>query len=91
MRLSIQTGIMGIIIILIGINVAIFIQGIKLSKDIHYYESEISKLKQQNIEYEQAIYKVESYAWTASLAAELEYGKYNDPIYIQPPQYAQNQ
>jgi len=90
MRFSIHTAIIGIIILLIGVNVAIFIRGIKLSNDISYYESQLEMLSQDNIESEQAIYKFESYVWTASLAAELDYGKYNDPIYTQLPKYAQN-
>lgn len=90
MRLSVTTSIIGIIILLIGVNVALFIQGLKLGNEINYYETELSTLQQQNIEFEQEIYKLESHIWTASLAAELEYGKYNDPMYTRQPQYARN-
>ncbi|KKQ38656.1 MAG: hypothetical protein US54_C0006G0009 [Candidatus Roizmanbacteria bacterium GW2011_GWA2_37_7] len=91
MKLSINTAIVILIIMLIGVNVAIFIKGLKLGNEINYYETELSTMKQQNIEFEQQIYKLESYVWTASLAAELEYGKFNDPVYIQLPKYAFNQ
>lgn len=90
MRLSINTFIIGIIILLIGVNIAIFIQGIKLGNEISYYETEIASLNQENIEWEQEIYKIESHVWTASLAAELNYGKYNAPMYSQLPKYARN-
>ncbi|PIZ63520.1 hypothetical protein COY16_01680 [Candidatus Roizmanbacteria bacterium CG_4_10_14_0_2_um_filter_39_13] len=90
MRLSINTTIIGIIVLLIGVNIAIFIQGIKLGNEISFYETEIASLNQENIESEQAIYKLESHVWTASLAAELEYGKYNAPMYSQLPKYARN-
>ena len=91
MKFSINTLIILTIILLIGINVAIFIKGISLSNEIHYYETELSSLKDQNIDFEQEIYKLESHVWTASLAAELEYGRYNDPLYVQSPKYALNQ
>jgi len=55
MRLSINTTIIGIIVLLIGINIAIFIQGIKLGNEISFYETEIASLNQENIESEQAI------------------------------------
>jgi len=90
MKFSLNTLIAGIMFILVGINIAIFIKGIRLSNEISYYEGEIARLNEQNIEYEQHIYKIESHVSTASLAAELEYGKYNEPIYLQKPRYALN-
>lgn len=90
MKLSFNSFILGLIILLVGINITIFVKGISLSNEIHYYEKELSTLRQQNVDYEQKIYKMESYTLTASLAAELDYGKYNDPIYSELPQYALN-
>ena len=80
-----------IIIALVGINIAIFIRGIEISDEIHYFESELQTLKQENIESEQEIYKMTSYTRTASLAAELSYGSYNEPMYRDLPQYALKQ
>ncbi len=91
MKFSLNSFVLGLIVTLVAINIAIFIKGIRLSDEIHYYEKELSALRQQNVEYEQKIYKMESYTLTASLAAELDYGKYNDPIYNEIPQYALNQ
>ena len=90
MKLTFNSFILGLIILLVGINITIFVKGISLSNEIHYYEKELSSLRQQNVDYEQEIYKIESYTLTASLAAELDYGKYNDPIYSELPQYALN-
>lgn len=90
MKFSISTTIIGVIVILIGVNVFIFIRGLRLGSEISFYETELTTFKEQNIELEQKIYKLESHVWTASLAAELEYGKYNDPIYTEPPRFALN-
>lgn len=92
MKLSLNsnTTIIVSIVILVIINIGIFVRGISLSNEIHSYEKELKTLKQQNIDYEQRIYEMSSYTLTASLAAELEYGKYNDPIYKEIPQYALN-
>ncbi|MDP4011639.1 MAG: hypothetical protein Q8P72_05445 [Candidatus Roizmanbacteria bacterium] len=88
MKFSISTTIIGVIIILIGVNVFIFIRGLQLGSEIVFYETGVATYKEHNIELEQKIYKLESLVWTASLAAELEYGKYNDPMYIEQPRFA---
>ncbi|HRN70618.1 MAG TPA: hypothetical protein PLS49_05535 [Candidatus Woesebacteria bacterium] len=78
----------GICLILVIINITFFIKGIQLAEDINYYETELKKLYEQNTEYEQDIYALESLSKTASLAAELQFDKYNDPIFTDIPQYA---
>lgn len=77
-----------ICIVLVIINVTFFIKGIQLAEEINYYETELKKLHEQNTEYEQDIYALESLSKTASLAAELQFDKYNDPIFTDMPQYA---
>ncbi len=74
--------------VLVIINVTFFIKGIKLAEEINYYEQELKVLYEQNTEYEQDIYALESLSKTASLAAELKFDKYNDPIFTDMPQYA---
>jgi hypothetical protein len=74
--------------ILVIINVTFFIKGIKLADDINYYEKQLKVLNDENTDYEQQIYSLESLTKTASLAAELKFGKYNDPIFTDMPQYA---
>lgn len=88
MKLTINTIIVGIIILLVGVNITLFMHGITLSDEINYYEEELTTLHQENIDYEQEIYRLESYTLTASNAAELKFGKYNEPIYGDVPAYA---
>lgn len=76
--------------ILVIINVTYFVKGIKLSDEVNYYEKQVTKYKQANAEIEQNIYSLESLSKTASLAAELKFGKFNDPIFPDKPQYAYN-
>ena len=74
--------------ILVIVNVGLFMKGIKLSDEINYYEKELKSLKQKNAEYEFKIYSEDSLTKTASIAAELGYGNYNDPIYSEVPKFA---
>ncbi|MDA1316926.1 MAG: hypothetical protein O3B87_02780 [bacterium] len=88
MKLTLNTIIISIVILLVGINITLFMHGITLSDEINYYESELATIQQENIDYEQEIYKLESYTLTASHAAELNFGKFNEPIYGDIPAYA---
>lgn len=90
MKLNWNTGTILVMAALVAVNMTFFIKGIKLSEDINYYENELATLQEHNIDTEQQIYKLESYTRTASLAAELEFGKFHDPIYSETPQYAFN-
>lgn len=76
--------------ILVIVNVTYFIKGVGLSDEVNYYEKQVTKYKHANIEIEQQIYALESLNKTASLAGELKYGKYNDPLFVDKPQYAYN-
>ncbi len=69
-------------------NVYVFMQGISLSDQIHQYENGMKKLRQENIELETKIYKVESITYAASLAAELEYNKKSEPVFFDEKKYA---
>jgi hypothetical protein len=74
--------------VLVIINVTYFIKGVRLGDEISNYERELKVLEQQNADYEQEIYALESLSKTASVAAELKFGKYNDPIFTDMPRYA---
>ena len=76
------------IVLLVIMNVGIFMHGISLGDDVNKYEQEISRLKKSNMELEQQMYSLESITQTASLAAELKYDRFHDPLYIDQPQYA---
>ncbi len=90
MKLTLNTFISLALIILVGVNIGIFVKGVGLSDEINYYEKELKQLKQQNVEYEYKIYALESISQTASIAAQLDYGTFNDPLYVEHPQYAYN-
>jgi len=90
MQITINRTFTAICALLVIVNVFIFIKGIGLSEQISYYENEIKNLQRENIEIEQKIYTFESITKTASMAADLEYGKYNKPIFTEKPQYAFN-
>jgi hypothetical protein len=72
---------------LVAINIFIFLNGVNLSNDVHFFESEIHKLQQENMELEKKVYKVESLMNTASIAAELGYTS-GQPVYLEKPGYA---
>ena len=90
MNLTLNKLLTFVLLALVFVNITIFVKGITLSDEINYYEKEMKTLKQQNTDYEYKIYALESISKTASLAAQLEYGVYNDPIYVDQPQYAYN-
>lgn len=90
MKLTLNTFISLSLVILVGVNIGIFVKGVGLSDEINYYEKELKQLKQQNVEYEYKIYALESISQTASIAAQLDFGTFNDPIYVEQPQYAYN-
>ena len=77
-------------LVLVIINIGFFVRGITLSDEINYYEKELKILKSQNTDYEQNIYTLESLSRTASMAAEMKFGKFSDPIFSDSPQYAYN-
>ncbi|MCA9371354.1 hypothetical protein KC726_00485 [Candidatus Woesebacteria bacterium] len=77
-----------IVLVLILINVAVFIKSMKMSDEISYYETKITELKESNVSMKEQLYEMQSITHTASIAAELGYAAYDDPIYIEQPQYA---
>lgn len=90
MKITLNTVITFALLALVIVNIGVFIKGVTLSDEINYYEKELRQLKQQNVEYEYKIYALESISQTASLAAQLDYGSFNDPVYIENAQYAYN-
>ena len=79
------------LIFLIASNVYIFVSGFTISEKISYYEQEIKKLHQQNIDLEQKAYKVNSLQHTASEAATLGFDKRTEPIYLDELHFAKKE
>jgi hypothetical protein len=76
---------------LVVANVYIFVSSIKLGERITFYESEIKKLHNANIELEQKVYKVNSLQYSASQAAALDFTKKVEPIYLDKLHFAQKE
>ncbi|QQG44818.1 MAG: hypothetical protein HYW86_02810 [Candidatus Roizmanbacteria bacterium] len=71
---------------MLGISqIYLFVSGIKISDNINMYESNIKKLKQDNMELENKLSKIESLGYAASQAAVLKYTKKAAPIYLDKP------
>jgi cell division protein FtsL len=72
-------------------NVFVFVQGITLSDEIHTFESEIKRLRQENTELETKIFRAESIVNAASVAADLDYDTKSEPVFFNGNRYALNQ
>ncbi len=90
MKLTVHSFILFSLCALVLLNITMFVKGVALSDEINYYEKELKQLKQQNVEYEYKIYALESISQTASIAAQLDFGAFNEPLYVEQPQYAYN-
>ena len=77
-------------LVLLAANVYVFMNGVQLSDKVHYYESEVSKLRNENISLEKTVYKFDSITYAASIAAELEYAEADEKMYVTKPGYAYN-
>jgi hypothetical protein len=78
------------IVVAISLNIFIFLQGLQLGDQIGKYEVEIAKLKEDNIELEKKLYEAQSYTYASSVAAQFNFVKQTEPIYIDNLFYAQN-
>ncbi len=77
-----------VFISLIFINVFIFINGIRLSQKITFYEINTQKLKKENLELEAYLYKINSLQFTSSQAAKLDFSKKADPYFLENLRFA---
>lgn len=71
-------------------NVYVFVSGVKLSDELSHYDSEISRLNQENLELEKRVYSVESLTHAASIAAELNFTNAAPPVYLDEQRFALN-
>ncbi|MDH7476641.1 MAG: hypothetical protein QHH09_04270 [Microgenomates group bacterium] len=71
-------------------NIYIFVCGIKLSNEINYYETEISKYSLENKELEKKVYDLSSLKYAASMAAELNFVVKAKPLFLENIKYALN-
>ncbi len=71
-------------------NVFIFLHSIELSDEINHFENEIARLHQENLNLSDKIYEVDSFQHAASLAAQLDFSKKAQPLYLDDLKYALN-
>jgi len=90
MKKNIKNIIWPILFILVVSNIYIFVSGIKISDEINRYESEITKIHQENIDLEKKTYEVESLKYTASMAASLNFIEKPAPLILNKAAYALN-
>lgn len=76
-------------ILIVG-NIAVFMNGVKLSDEINFYENEIKNIKQDNIKLEKKVYKADSVTYAASVAAELKFSNKNKTVSLDEMGYAYN-
>jgi len=83
--------ILSIATFLVCANIFVFVRGIYLAEEIRYHEREINSLRVENTQLTQTLYQMNSHTISASHAAVLGYGSFNDPVYFETAQYARNQ
>ncbi len=77
-----------IFFILIGINIFIFLSGMKLSEKINYFETETKRLRTENVDLEKKAYEASSLQHAASVAAQLDFKKKAEPYFLDSLRYA---
>lgn len=90
MKKIIKTAIWFLVVALLVCNVGMFLYDIQLSDKVKYYEGEISSYKEENKSLEKNLNKIESLSFAASQAAEMNFNKKANPIFLDPLQVALN-
>ena len=63
-------------------NVFVFVYGVNLGSQISHYESEIKKLRQENVMLEKKAFAASSLTNAAFMAAKLDFTKKSAPMYM---------
>lgn len=71
-------------------NVFVFLRSIELSDEVNHYEREIAVLHQENLNLANKIYEVDSFQHASSLAAQLDFSKKAQPLFLDDLKYALN-
>lgn len=77
-----------VLLILMAGNIFIFVSGIKLANGLNFYEKEIKKLHQDNIELTTQISQFNSLQFAASVASQLNFVRKSQPVYLENLKYA---
>ncbi|PIV09776.1 hypothetical protein COS31_02810 [Candidatus Roizmanbacteria bacterium CG02_land_8_20_14_3_00_36_15] len=90
MKLTIKGLMIFLFLLLVLTNTYIFMVGIKSSNELSKMETELEKLKQDNIELETRLSHVNSLEYAASVAASLNFQEKTVPTYLDSLEYALN-
>ncbi len=90
MKFLIQHSIWIVVVLLFAANIVVFVSGVRLSDEIMHYDSEIKRLRQENMELEKNTFDVGSLQYASSIAAELRYTEKAQPIYLDNLKFARN-
>jgi len=90
MKLTIKGLMIFLFLLLVLTNTYIFMVGIKSSNELSKMETELEKLKQDNIELETRLSHVNSLEYAASVAASLNFQEKTVSTYLDSLEYALN-
>lgn len=88
MKLIARNAFIALFIVLAAVNLYIFVAGMYLSDDINRYDTQISKLSEENLRLEKDVYEAESLQYAASLSASLNFTEKSQPVFFDSLKYA---
>lgn len=83
MKKFLKLGLYLLFTILICTNIFIFVSSMNLSEDINKLESKTKRLKQENMELENKLYRTNSLESASLYAKELDFTKKASPYYLE--------
>jgi len=75
-------------LILVFSNFYVFMLSMKLSDKTKFYEKEVTRLHKGNLEVEKKAFYFDSLQYAASKAAEMDFSKRSEPIFLENLKYA---
>jgi len=85
-----QDILIGIFLLALFGNIAVFVSSMKVSSEIHSFEQQTFALKQENIQLEKEMADLESFASTKQYKEKWGFQSATKPIYVGELQYALN-
>jgi cell division protein FtsL len=73
---------------LLFFNIYVFVSNLRMGEEIKAFDKKIILLRQENLDLETKIFKLNSYENIASLAADLNFVKKEMPVYLEDLKYA---